>query len=349
MAITIVVLVAGIQVGLETSLDFREGHSAFLTLTDLLVTMAFTIEIVVRILGDGDRPAKAMLRPLNLFDLALVVGSWVPMTAGLVSVLRLVRLLRVLRLVRLMPKLQLLIAATLNSIPSILSIAVLLGMHFYVYAVAGVFMFGDNDPVHFRNLPTSLLSLFRVITLEDWTDIMYTQIYGCASYGYDTNPELCTDSKSFAAIGALFFISFVFIGTWVLLNLFIGIILTGMDEARREVEATPLAPGRTLRLLRHLRHSVTRDDSGEIVIPPDMLDHQGRPDLAGVGAGPSSSHMRKLGNGMMATRSNPPRPPRTDRRSGHGDRSGLEAQLLTLEGQIRLLREQVRQDHDTTP
>jgi len=249
--VTSVVIVAAVEVGLETSAGFRAHHGTALHLLDVAVTAAFTAEIAVRFLADGDRPAAFFRRPLNLFDTVLALGGWLPLSPGLLGVLRLVRLLRVLRLVRSMPKLRLLIGATLNSIPSI---SVLIGMLFYVYAVAAVFLFGANDPIHFANLPTSLLSMFRVVTLEDWTDIMYTQVHRCSAYGYRDQPELCTDPRAFGAFGALFFVSFVFVGTWVVLNLFIGIILAGMDEARREIEASPLPPGRTLYLLRQLRH-----------------------------------------------------------------------------------------------
>ena len=96
---------------------------------------------------------------------------------------------------------------------------------------------GENDPVHFRNLQTSMLSLFRVVTLEDWTDIMYINMYGCENYGYDSIMSRCTASTGNKWGAAIFFVSFVLIGTMIFLNLFIGVIMTGMDEARSDVEA----------------------------------------------------------------------------------------------------------------
>ena len=100
--------------------------------------------------------------------------------------LRLFRLLRVLRLLSAVPKLQLLVNALLKSLPSMLYVTVLLLLLFYVYAVAGVMFFAKNDPVHFGNIFDALLSLFRIVTLEDWTDVMYLQIYGSDVYeGYN--------------------------------------------------------------------------------------------------------------------------------------------------------------------
>jgi voltage-gated sodium channel len=115
-------------------------------------------------------------------------------------------------------------------------VSVLLFLLFYLYAVAAVFMFGENDPIHFGNLQISLLSLFRAVTLEDWTDLMYIQMYGCANYGYGGSEAMCTASTASPVVGALFFVSFVLIGTMIVLNLFIGVIMNGMDEAAEEFE-----------------------------------------------------------------------------------------------------------------
>ena len=82
----------------------------------------------------------------------------------------------------------------------------------------------------------SMLSLFRVVTLEDWTDVMYINMYGCENYGYGGNEDLCTNSTPNPAGSVLFFVSFVLIGTMIMLNLFIGVIMTGMDEAKQEAK-----------------------------------------------------------------------------------------------------------------
>lgn len=115
-------------------------------------------------------------------------------------------------------------------------VSILLLLLFYIYAVAGVFFFGANDPIHFADLQTSMLSLFRVVTLEDWTDIMYINMFGCENYGYDGNMELCKASLAQKGLSIGFFVSFVLIGTMVFLNLFIGVIMNGMDEAKADME-----------------------------------------------------------------------------------------------------------------
>ena len=153
------------------------------------------------------------------------------------AVLRLFRLLRVLRLVTVIPRLQVIVGALLRSLPSMVYISILLFLLFYVYAVLGVILFRENDPIHFGNLWTSLLSLFRVVTLEDWTDVMYIQMFGSDAYeGYNQSVEgLKVVRKARPLIGALYFVSFVLLGTMVMLNLVIGVVLSGMDEAQKEV------------------------------------------------------------------------------------------------------------------
>jgi voltage-gated sodium channel len=119
-------------------------------------------------------------------------------------------------------------------------VSLLLGLLFYVYAVAAVFLFGENDPVHFRDLQIAMLSLFRVVTLEDWTDVMYINMFGCENYGYGPDSMFAcafsaeNPSNMNPLLGASFFVSFVLMGTMIVLNLFIGVIMGGMAEAQDE-------------------------------------------------------------------------------------------------------------------
>ena len=113
-------------------------------------------------------------------------------------------------------------------------VSVLLFLLFYIYSVAAVFFFGKNDPVHFADLQTSFLTMFRVVTLEDWTDVMYINMFGCENYGYGGSEVHCVASQGNPLFAALFFVSFVLLGTMIFLNLFIGVIMNGMDEARLE-------------------------------------------------------------------------------------------------------------------
>ncbi len=234
--ITFVIIAAGVLVGLETYPSFIEKYGEIAHFLDSLVLGIFVLEIVVKMGAEGSKPWRYFLDPWNIFDFLIVAVCFVPGLGEYAMVLRLARLLRVLKLVTALPKLQLLVSALLKAIPSMFYVSILLFLLFYLYGVAAVFMFGANDPIHFGNLQTSLLSLFRAVTLEDWTDLMYIQMYGCENYGYGGNEALCTASKAQPILGSLFFVSFTLLGTMIVLNLFIGVIMNGMDEAAAEAE-----------------------------------------------------------------------------------------------------------------
>ncbi len=235
--ITLVILFAGVLVGIETYPAMVDSYHGPLHLLDQMVLWIFVAEVVVKMGAEGSKPWRYFLDPWNVFDFVIVAACFLPFEGQAVTVLRLLRLLRVLKLVRALPKLQVLVGALLKSIPSMAYVSMLLIMLFYVYAVAAVFMFGENDPMHFENLQISMLSLFRVVTLEDWTDVMYINMWGCDQYGYDESSiRACVAPQANPLLGAAFFVSFVLFGTMVILNLFIGVIMTGMDEAQAEAE-----------------------------------------------------------------------------------------------------------------
>lgn len=232
--ITAVIVLAGVLVGIETDAQLvHEWHTLLLTL-DRIVLAIFIVEIVVKMGAEGSRPWRYFRDPWNVFDFSIVAVALIPGAGQYAVVLRLARLLRVLKLVRVLPKLQLLVTALLKSIPSMFYVTLLLLLLFYVYGVAGVFLFGANDPYYFGSLGISLLSLFRIVTLEGWTEILYIQFFGCASYGYGDMAELCTAPTPQPLLAVLYFISFVLLGTMIILNLFVGVIMNGMEEAHRE-------------------------------------------------------------------------------------------------------------------
>jgi len=235
--ITFVIVLAGVLVGAETYDALANAYQSQLDLANDIILAIFVIEIGIKVGAEGKKPWRYFLDPWNVFDFLIVAVCFLPADTGGAAVLRLARLLRVLKSVRALPKLQILVNALLKSIPSMGYVSLLLALLFYLYAVAATTFFGANDPIHFDNLHLSMVSLFRVVTLEDWTDVMYIQMYGCANYGYDSVSNLCTQSTEYPVFGALFFISFVLIGAMVILNLFVGVIMTAMEEAQNEQEA----------------------------------------------------------------------------------------------------------------
>lgn len=236
-----IILFAGLLVGVQTYKEFANRHIEILTFLDSLVLAIFTLEAMIKILAEGKRPINYFRNAWNVFDFLIVtvclMEPLLPLNAEFLPILRLARILRVLRLVTVVPKLQLIVGTLLKSIPSMFYVCILLFLLFYMYGAMGVFLYGDNDPIHFRNLQTALLSLFRVTTLEDWTDVMYINMYGSDNYGY--SPEdlaRWTPVPTASPLGAaFFFVSFVLIGTMVVLNLVIGVIMNSMDEMNAEM------------------------------------------------------------------------------------------------------------------
>jgi voltage-gated sodium channel len=268
--ITAVILFAGVLVGFETYPSIVEEYETPLHILNEIVLWIFVLEVVVKMGAEGARFYRYFKDPWNVFDFVIVAACFLPFGGSAVTVLRLLRLLRVLKLVKALPKLQILVGALLKSIPSMVYVSVLLFMLFYVYAVAAVFFFADNDPVHFENLQISMLSLFRIVTLEDWTDVMYINMYGCENYGYDENSvRLCqysddNPSNMSPVAGALFFVSFVLSGTMIILNLFIGVIMTGMDEAQAEAAEEEEIAERLAREDQPKLHEELQDLHGEL-------------------------------------------------------------------------------------
>jgi len=283
--VTAVILMAGVLVGAQTYDHFAEDacsgsscdvlqlvmrQGAFL---DSLILIVFTVEVVVKICAEAFAPLHYFASGWNRFDFLIVFGSYLGQagllgSAGsLLVVLRLLRLLRILKLVKSLPQLQVIVIALLKGFKSIGFIGIILFMCFYIFAIAAMILFSENDPFHFGTLHAALVSLFRASTLEDWTDIMYINMYGCESYGYNVNAEYtdpvsgvwgrydkiqgCNDpfkfatrscfqsggcSKGYGLIAALFFVIFVVIGALVLLTLFIGVITTSMEEASDDMK-----------------------------------------------------------------------------------------------------------------
>jgi voltage-gated sodium channel len=230
-----------VVVGIQTYKEFAQKYSSLLSILDGFILLVFIIEAGIKILAEGKKPQNYFKNPWNVFDFLIVVACLLEPIFDLggefLPVLRLARILRVLRLVTAIPKLQLLVTCLLKSLPSMFYVSILLFLLFYVYGTLAVFFYGENDPIHFRNLQSSILTLFRVVTLEDWTDVMYINMYGSDNYGYSAKDfSKWTPTPSASPLGAaIFFVSFVLIGTMIVLNLVIGVIMNSMDESNREM------------------------------------------------------------------------------------------------------------------
>jgi voltage-gated sodium channel len=212
-----VILLAGVLAGLETSADLRERHGTLLFTLDTLVLVIFLVEIGLKMAAYGREPWRYFRDGWNVFDFTIVALCCLPMDSQFAAVLRLARGLRLLRLVSALPRLQLLVGALLKSLGAMGYVGLLLALMFYIYGVAGVHLFGQGDPLHFGSLASALFSLFQVITLDNWSDI-----YRAAR-------------AALPGAAPFYFVSFILLGTMIMLNLFIGIIMNSMSEMHAEI------------------------------------------------------------------------------------------------------------------
>lgn len=239
--IIFVILAAGVIVGLETYSSLMQTHGELLHLLDHIVLYIFVLEILLKIIAKGSKPWEFFYDGWNVFDFIIVAVCFMPIGGAYVAVLRLARILRVFRLVSALPKLQILVGALLKSIPSMSYVGILLFLLFYIYAVIGTFMFGQNDPIHFGSLQVSMMTLFKTITLEGWIDFMNIQVYGSNVIGYEQFPDMARVPSSHPIAAPVYFLSFILLGTMIMLNLFIGVIINGMEETNKEEEIKELA------------------------------------------------------------------------------------------------------------
>lgn len=214
--IILVILANAAIIGMETYPSMVQLYGSELHIGDKICLYIFVLEILLKMIACGSRPQNFFKSGWNIFDFVIVAAAFMPGLQGQVTILRLVRLLRVLRLLTTLPGLQVLVLALLHSVPRIGQMALLASLLFYIYAVVGQTLFSAHDPQHWATLHVSLLSLFRTLTLEDWTDLMYTAM--------ELHPWAW-----------LFFVSFVLLGTFIIFNMLIGIILASMEEAKERV------------------------------------------------------------------------------------------------------------------
>lgn len=257
------IIVSAVLIGLETSPEIMEKWGTSLKVIDRFLVLLFALEIGLRLASHGRAFWRFFSEPWNVFDFVVVAACLLPASHQYIVVLRLFRVLRVLRLVTTVPKLQLLVGALFKSIPSMGYIIVLLSVHFYIYAVLGTFLFGANDPWHFGSLGKSALTLFQVVTLEGWVEIMVTQIKGCSSAAAGLASTLCDGSEAFPRIAPLYFVSFIVLGTMIILNLFIGVVVNSMNEMQEELagEDSSRSPEKIRKELALVKASLERLDT----------------------------------------------------------------------------------------
>jgi voltage-gated sodium channel len=214
--IAAIILANAAVLGLETYEGIERDHGDTLDLLNNVFLGIFVVELVLRFASYGRRPQEFFRSGWNVFDLLVVGAAFVPGLSKNSTLLRLARLARVIRVIRLLPDVRILLVAMARSIPPMLSLAVLGVLVLYVYAMVGWMLFGDEDPERWGDIGQAMLTMFVLLTLENFPDVL-------------------EDGTAIEPRSWIFFVSFALIAAFILLNVLIGVVLNSMEEAR-EIE-----------------------------------------------------------------------------------------------------------------
>lgn len=197
----------------ETFPWLEKPWGGFLEAANGVIAVVFVVEMALKIFTFR---RDFWRDPWNWFDLVVVAISAAPANDAFAS-LRALRAMRLLRLVTVLPSLRRVVEGFLKAIPSLGSIMLLLALLLFVFSVMGTKLFGTDHPEAFGSLGASAFSLFSVMTLEGW-------------------PDLARDVMRTHPVAWVFFITFIVLSSWVVLNLVIGVVVDSMQSHAREHE-----------------------------------------------------------------------------------------------------------------
>ncbi len=218
MFVIFVIVFSALMVGAKTY-DIPQHFLTLIAWLDMAITIIFLIEITVRFLGE-EHKTRFFHDAWNVFDTVIVLVSLIPIEdSELAFVGRLVRVFRVLRMISVIPELRVLINSLIRALPELGYVLLLMFIIFYIYGAVGSMFFANINPTLWGDISISLLTLFRVMTFEDWTDIMY-------------------ETMVVYPLSWVYYLTFIFFTAFAFLNMVIGIVVNNLEieNARRRHE-----------------------------------------------------------------------------------------------------------------
>ncbi|MFT7561012.1 MAG: voltage-gated sodium channel [Flavobacteriales bacterium] len=211
--VVFVIIFSALVIGVKTY-DIPPTVAKIVSVLDVFITALFFIELTIRFIGDKNKK-RFFTKGWNIFDTLIVVVSVIPIdNSDLAIIGRLVRIFRVLRMVSIIPELRMLLNSLVKALPQLGYVALLMFIIFYIYAAAGSTFFAPINPELWGDIAISLLTLFRIMTFEDWTDVMYeTQVV----YGFSW----------------IYYLSFIFFTAFAFLNMIIGIVVSVIEREQQ--------------------------------------------------------------------------------------------------------------------
>lgn len=241
-SIVAIIIFNAVLLGLGTFPAIDQEYGAWIHRAYEVALAIFVLEALLKMVASSPRVFGYFRDGWNVFDFLVIVLALIPVTGQFATIARLARLLRVLRLVSAIKDLRIIVTALVHSIPSVGHVIMLMSIIVYIYAIIGHHFFSEHDPENWRSLGMAVLTLFNIITLEGWTVVMFKAM--------ELHP-----------LAWVYFVSFVVIGTFVIINLFIAIIINNLDEAKldrlRDLE-TPVSREELLGELRATQDALQR-------------------------------------------------------------------------------------------
>ncbi|PCK09117.1 MAG: ion transporter [Alteromonadaceae bacterium] len=208
-----VIIFSALVVGVKTY-DISPNIAQAIRILDWFITTIFIVELVVRFLGDQDKK-RFFTHAWNIFDTLIVLISIVPIEDSEMAFIgRLIRIFRVLRMISIIPELRILLTSLLKALPQLGYVMLLMFIIFYIYAAVGSTLFAKINPTLWGDIAISLLTLFRVMTFEDWTDVMY-------------------ETQAVYPLSWIFYLTFIFFTAFAFLNMVIGIVVNVMEKEQQ--------------------------------------------------------------------------------------------------------------------
>ena len=208
-----VIFVNAVTLGLETYDSIAREIGDELRTANAVMLGVFVVELLLRFGAAGFDPRQFFRSGWNVFDFVVIAASFVPGVRENAMLLRLVRLARIVRAVRLLPDLRVLTVAVGRSIPGVASLAVITLLLVYVYGMVGWAIFDEHDPANFGNVGQSMVTMFVLLTLENL-------------------PTYIEKGQELSDWTLMFYVSYVLVASFLIFNLFIGIVINSMEEAR---------------------------------------------------------------------------------------------------------------------
>jgi voltage-gated sodium channel len=209
----VVIFVNAITLGLETYDAIDRSVGPQLHAANDVILGIFVVELFLRFGASDFDPRRFLRSGWNVFDFVVIAASFAPGLRENATLLRLVRLARIVRAIRLLPDLRVLTVAVARSIPGVASLAVITLLLVYIYGMVGWVIFNEHDAANFADIGQSMVTMFILLTLENL-------------------PTYIAKGQELSDWTLLFYISYVLVASFLIFNLFIGIVINSMEEAR---------------------------------------------------------------------------------------------------------------------